>query len=94
MKLEQLRAELDTDARKRCEAQEKTITDLIAKNKASEAALAERTAQNEQLSEICWQLTNRCKATGGGSVCMFCGIRSLCIAMEAKYGRKLTAQKT
>lgn len=51
MKLEQLRQELDTDARKRYEAQEKTIKDLISNNKHLQELIRDRLEDGQQLGD-------------------------------------------
>lgn len=66
MNLEQLRQSLDTDARKRCEAQEKTIKELHAKVKAQQGIIT--------------ALQNRCFVQTRGMLCLFCGkeVRETC----------------
>jgi predicted RNase H-like nuclease (RuvC/YqgF family) len=77
VKLDELRKELDSDARQRCETQEKTIKDLIAQNKHLLALLDDRQKDIEKLQNICLVATR-------GAVCLFCNFRNTCSARRSK----------
>ena len=71
MKLHELRQELDTDARKRCEAQEETIKNLIGQNKQLAALLKDR---DDSISG----LQNRCFIFTRGILCGRCTMQYTC----------------
>lgn len=77
MKLEQLRRELDTDARQRCQAQEETIKNLIDQNKRLSGLLRER-------EDDIRALQNRCFVFTRGTFCSTCLMRSSCSATHGK----------
>lgn len=80
--LVELRKELESDATKRCEQQERTIKDLIAQLKQAEK-------NNDALVLMCGQLFNRCHVLNPmGAMCVFCGFRAECRAWrENKYNK-------
>jgi hypothetical protein len=66
LSLEQLKSELETDAQKRCIAQENTIKDLHETIKKQEKLII--------------QLENRCFVYTRGLACLFCSERNTCKA--------------
>jgi len=73
MKLHELRQELETDAAKRADQQEKTIKELHARIKDLENMA--RTAQNK-----CFSFTF-------GAICVFCIDKEKCAAWKSAKGR-------
>ena len=73
MNLEQFKDQLDTDAQKRCIAQEKTIKELLYRCEQYKSLLKDRDKTIEQLQ-------NRCFAQTKGLICLFCGFASDCKA--------------
>ena len=71
MKLHELREALDTEARKRCEAQEKTIKNQNATIEQLMAILKDRNEDIRKLQGRCFLLTR-------GHLCLFCGMRHTC----------------
>lgn len=80
MKIEELRQQLDSDARKRCTAQEKTIHDLILRNKKLEERLKDR-------QDDIHALQNRCFAMTHGVMCIFCRMRETCYTCVPQQGK-------
>lgn len=66
--LEEFKNQLDTDAQKRCAAQEETIRNLIKQNK-------EQNIEINQLQNRCWALTR-------GVMCLVCRARDRCKAKK------------
>jgi len=71
MNLEEFRSELDTDAQKKCLAQEQTIHELNEQKKDMVKTIESR-------NKLIKQLQNRCIALTHGTICLFCGIKDEC----------------
>lgn len=71
LSLEQFKEKLDTDAQKRCIAQEKTIKELNAQVEQYKGLLKDRDKMIETLQ-------NRCFAQTRGVICFFCGYKNTC----------------
>lgn len=69
--LEEFRNQLDTDAQKRCLAQEKTIKELNSQVAQLKGLLKDR-------DKLIIQLQNRCFVYTHGLICSFCGCRNTC----------------
>lgn len=69
--LEQFREQIETDASRRCIAQEKTIKELNEQIKSL-------TSQIDEEADDIRALSNRCFALSHGLLCIFCGMRKRC----------------
>lgn len=78
MNLEQFKERLDTDAQRRCLAQEKTIKDLHEK-------LKDYKITQEKQSDYIRFLENRCFEHTRGVTCIFCRYKNTC---QARISRK------
>lgn len=71
--LDQFRETLDTDAQKRCIAQEKTIKELHAQLKEKDALI-------KRQKYLILTLENKCYVGTKGILCIFCGHKKTCKA--------------
>lgn len=79
--LEEFKNQLDTDAQKRCIAQEKTIKDLHEVIKNNNQII-------KQQETLIMQLQNRCYAQTRGILCIFCGVKNKCEARNSRGVRQ------
>lgn len=75
--LDEFKNQLDTDAQKRCLAQEKTIHE-------QNEQLRRKTEYIEKQSKMIKALQNRCKAITFGQICIFCDMKHECTAKSWK----------
>ena len=75
MNLDEFKKTFESDATKRCEAQEETIKQLHTKVRKLEENI-------DLLQKDKTQLMNRCYVMGKGILCIFCGFRDECKARK------------
>ena len=79
LNLEQFRYQLDSDAQKRCDAQEKTIKELHETLKQRDEYIAK---MDHRISTM----ENKCYVGHHGILCLFCMDKGICKALGRKDG--------
>ncbi|GHU73664.1 hypothetical protein FACS1894184_21460 [Clostridia bacterium] len=81
MKLQEFKEMMDTDATRRCEAQTKTITELLEQIKELQRIIQERDRE-------CKLISNRCYELSHGKACCDCWASDSCRqTIESDYAQ-------